>query len=626
MQANKKKKIMKKLLYIMASSMFLLWGCEPMEDVYNDLDEEQGAYSEDIEITLEDADYSSLSEIAEKMGNNDAADFIDEYMAFSEEYMAADYVPGFLSEEYIALKESSSAKVTFNYMQGNPEYLSQYTLSYSVDSVDYAGIDPMLGKLKAFAPSFPAEEHISGIIDSEFSDAQDGSVAFVSYRVSDIDLAAEGESPEIFREDFNGSLGTFQTFDVSGDQAWGVDGYGSDEYAKMSGYAGGAQENEDWLVSPEIDLTEYETAYILLRQAVNYLDDWANIQVMVSSDFDGTDVTAASWTELTINDKPSGGNWDFVESEELDLASYVGNTIHVAFRYRSTTSGAATWEIDWMTVETKDVPKPQFSYFDEYFEKADGDWVMIEEDNFDDGKYVVSAEDYDAMGNPGPGRYNNFSSSDSPDDYLPHLISQYLPYAQAQDKVVVIYKYYAGYTDSRASEYVYNGTTWENTSRIIDRTEQFVHNGTKWVFDPTVVFTMKTEDYQMIVDYVSSELESSYVNSYGTGEYYYGADAYYENFDLRISTRTENDIPGFAGLSTEEAVDLTHERLEEAVEVLLQEKYPDAVTQVNGVDVHYIVTVDTYENDLSRGKYTYNFKCVANAPNPEFELIEGPEF
>ena len=626
MLANKKKMIMKKFLYIFASSMFLLWGCEPMEDVYNKLDEQQGPYSEDIEVTLEDGDYSTLSDIAAKMGDSDAAAFIDDNMAFSPDYMAADFVPGFLSQEYIALNKNSSAKVTFNYMQAPPEYLSKYTLSYSVDSADYAGIDPMLGKLKAFSPSFPAEGNINGIIDGQFADAENGSVAFVSYRVSDIDLSSSGGSPEIFREDFNGSLGSFQTFDVLGGQSWSSSGYGGDEYAKMSGYSSGAQENEDWLVSPSIDLSGYNSAYVVLNQAVNFLDDWANIQVMVSTDFDGSDVTSATWNELTINTKPSGGDWSFVQSEEIDLADYLGESINIAFKYQSTTSGAATWEVDWMSVETNDVPKPKYSYFDKFFEKIDGVWVLKETDTFDDGKYILSSEDYDAMG--APGKYNNFSSSDDPADYLPALLLQKQPYAQAEDKAVVIYKYYAGSTESRADEYVFDGAVWQNSSRIVSRTEQFVHNGTKWVFDPTVVFTMKSEDYQMVVDFVKTEIEngSSYLNSYGTGEYYYGADAYYENFDLRLSNRTDNNVPGFDGLSNEEAIALTHDRLAEAVEVLLQVKYPNAVTQVNGVDVHYIVTVDTYENDLSRGKYTYDFQCVSNGPNPQFDLVEGPQF
>ncbi|MDI3521276.1 MAG: hypothetical protein PWR04_1264 [Anaerophaga sp.] len=618
---------MKKLLYILTSVLLLMWGCEPMEDVYEDLDKEQGDFSKEIEIALEDADYSSLSDIAAKLGNSDAADFIDENLAFSEEYPAADFIPAFLADEYIALKKDSRAKVTFNYMVSDPEYLDNYTLSYKLDSADYADAVTSLGLIKAFSPSYPVEDYMSGILDKEFGDKPDGSVVYTSYRVSDMDPEElGGASPEIFSEGFNGSLGSFTAYNLSGDQVWEPDSYGGTEYAYISGYVYGEgdHENEDWLVSPAIDLSGYETAYVILNQAVNYLDTWDNIQLMVSTDFNGSDVTAATWTELNINTKPTGSNWTFVESEEIDLSEYLGGTVYLAFRYRSTTSGSATWEVDWITVETEDVRKPQYTYYDEFFEKDGTTWSQVTEDDFEDNKYILSAEDYDAMG--APGKYNNFDEDDGPDQYLPQLIAQHKPFAQKDDKVAIIYLYYDGSTNPRASEYVFDGTEWQNSSRITERTEQFVHNGQNWVFDPTIVFTMTSTDYQMIVDYVKTEIDngSNYVNSYGTGEYYYGADAYYENFDLRLSNRTEYNIPGFGGLSTEEAIALTHERLAEAVEVLLKVKYPDAVPQVNGVDVHYIVTLETYENDLSRNTFTYEFKCVSDVP--EFELVAGPDF
>jgi hypothetical protein len=349
---------------------------------------------------------------------------------------------------------------------------------------------------------------------------------------------------------------------------------------------------------------------------------------MVSTDFNGTDVINATWTELNYSDKPEGSGWDFVETEKIDLNNYVGKSINLAFRYRSTTSGAATWEIDWVSVQTEDVPKPEYTYYNEFFEKTGGQWALVTNDNFGDQKYIVSEDDYAAMGNPGPGEHNYFSSSIDPEDYLPLLIAQKLPYHQ-EDTVAVIYKYNSsGSTTPNASEYVFNGTTWQNTARIIERTEQFVHNGTEWIFDPAVTFTMTSSDYQIIVDYVKSNYEngSSYINSYGTAEYYFGADSYssHTNFDLRVSNRDKYKVPGFEGLSEDDAIALMFDRLGEAVNILLREKYPDAVPQMNGADVYYNVTINTYENDLSHGEYTFKYQCISSAP--EFKLVEAPKF
>ena len=610
---------MKKLLYILASSMFLLWSCEPLEDTYEELDREQGVYTEDIEVNLSDEDYGTLSGIAEKLGNSDAADFIDENKAFSEQYPAADFVPSFLESNYLALQNGSSANVTFNYMEGNPDYVSSYMLNYKFSKSDYMSIDPVLEYAEAFTPSFPADESVVlDIIDNQYPEEVDGALAYITYRVSDIDLS---ETPEMFFEEhFNGSFGDFEIISLVGEKEWFLDDYNDDEYAKISGFSDGAQENNDWLVSPEINLSEQESAYITVNQVANYLDDWADLKIMISVDYAGN-VEEATWEELLFEERPEGGNWDFVESEALDISDFTGQSIHIAFNYNSSTAGAATWEIDWVKISKTPVPK--FTYISDYFINEDG-WQRISDDfeeSFEDGVYLMQEKDYDAMG--APGKYGNFSDSDHHDNYLPQFLSVNLPYAQVDESVVVAYLFYKGATVLNASEYVFDGTIWQNSSRIKNRTEQFIHNGTKWVFDPTVVFTMSTDDYQLIVDYVKSELSSDY-SDYADSEKYFGASAKYLNFDLRLSTK--EGIPGFEGLSTDEAVALTYERMTEAVEVLLQEKYPDATAQVNGVDVHYIVTVDTYENDLSRGKYTFNFQCVKSGPNPEFELVEAPEF
>ncbi|MGM0504457.1 MAG: hypothetical protein ACQESQ_07555, partial [Bacteroidota bacterium] len=103
-----------------------------------------------------------------------------------------------------------------------------------------------------------------------------------------------------------------------------------------------------------------------------------------------------------------------------------------------------------------------------------------------------------------------------------------------------------------------------------------------------------------------------------TGEFYYGASSYYSNFDLRLGKRDEFNIPGFDGLSQDEAIDETWKRIPEAIDILLKQKYPEATAAVSGVDVHYYVTFYTYEHDLSKNYYTIHFQCTKDGPDPEF--------
>jgi hypothetical protein len=51
------------------------------------------------------------------------------------------------------------------------------------------------------------------------------------------------------------------------------------------------------------------------------------------------------------------------------------------------------------------------------------------------------------------------------------------------------------------------------------------------------------------------------------------------------------------------------------------------VPQVGGIDVHYIVGFETYNDNLSRSYPEAEYRCTAAASGsnpPQFVLIEGP--
>ena len=47
---------------------------------------------------------------------------------------------------------------------------------------------------------------------------------------------------------------------------------------------------------------------------------------------------------------PAGSDWNFVTST-ADLTPYVGQTVTIAFKYTSSTSASATWEVKNFVVE-----------------------------------------------------------------------------------------------------------------------------------------------------------------------------------------------------------------------------------------------------------------------------------
>ena len=52
----------------------------------------------------------------------------------------------------------------------------------------------------------------------------------------------------------------------------------------------------------------------------------------------------------------------------------------------------------------------------------------------------------------------------------------------------------------------------------------------------------------------------------------------------------------------------------------LTTKFPDAVNQVSGIDVFYVVNYAYY--DGSNGTGTMTFQCTKSGPNPEFTFVE----
>jgi len=117
----------------------------------------------------------------------------------------------------------------------------------------------------------------------------------------------------------------------------------------MSGYSGGALLNEDWLISPEMDLTNMQSATLSFRTAYNF--DGDPLRLMVSNDYDGQgDPNDFSWTDLTDQFDWSPGGYEWAESGSLDVLSYANPKMFVAFKYTSTTAAASTWEVDWVRV------------------------------------------------------------------------------------------------------------------------------------------------------------------------------------------------------------------------------------------------------------------------------------
>ena len=170
-----------------------------------------------------------------------------------------------------------------------------------------------------------------------------------------IDYKTDGTAPMVFittadvttliYEPFDADLGVMTAHSITGSQVWAHYNFNSEDFARCSGYEGVSNENEDWLVSPQVNFTNLQSASLSFRTAFNYTGN--PLKLLVSTDYDGeSDPTGFTWTDITSEANWSAGGWAWAQSGAVPLLGYGNPTLYIAFVYTSTTEASSTWELD----------------------------------------------------------------------------------------------------------------------------------------------------------------------------------------------------------------------------------------------------------------------------------------
>lgn len=153
----------------------------------------------------------------------------------------------------------------------------------------------------------------------------------------------------LFEETFTTNFGLWSKQSVIGAQVWGTTTFGNPApCALMNGFSGGNQNNEDWLISPAINLSSISNGVFTFETSTRFAGP--ALTVWVSTNYSGGLPSTATWTQITTANFPvwtSGSFTPWTSSGGIDISSYAGNSnFRVAFKYTSTTTGAASWEVD----------------------------------------------------------------------------------------------------------------------------------------------------------------------------------------------------------------------------------------------------------------------------------------
>lgn len=170
-----------------------------------------------------------------------------------------------------------------------------------------------------------------------------------SFSASDIKILP-GDRELVFLEDFEVSLGDFLVISLSSGLDWHPDSFGGNGFAEMSGFDRDGQEpgSEDWLISPEIDLTHATDPVLNLATARAYGGANQDINILVSTNYSLGVPDINNWTELTVTLSDGSPNYELQDSGDVDLSAFIGETIRIAFRYTSASSASADapiWQV-----------------------------------------------------------------------------------------------------------------------------------------------------------------------------------------------------------------------------------------------------------------------------------------
>ena len=158
----------------------------------------------------------------------------------------------------------------------------------------------------------------------------------------------------------------FTAYSAVGAQVWACTTFGRDAAnmpsgsapngVQINGFSGTNIPNEDWLISPALNLTG--TAFPLLSYYSRTKFNGAPLQLKVSVDYPGTgDPRNFTWTDL--DGRFPGQTSDvWTLSSNINLAAYKTANTYIAFVYHSTADDGARWTLDDVRIDNSLTPPP----------------------------------------------------------------------------------------------------------------------------------------------------------------------------------------------------------------------------------------------------------------------------
>tara|TARA_B110000971_G_scaffold199739_1_gene217234 strand:+ start:420 stop:2048 length:1629 start_codon:yes stop_codon:yes gene_type:complete len=471
---------MKKIFYSFAILSLLFTSCNPLEDIYDEIDAKTAINGiiGDVERTLSDDDYADLDL---SFGN------------FSSVDDAKLMLPSFITSQYPALgvtfkddgsiNEASSALITYKLF--SPIKFEEYTLV----GADYAALE--LTSLNNsgeyndfFDQKFPSE--VKGtVIDLTFK--TEPTISNYTLTNDDYDLVGSGRFDNFdIRDGRDDALiearrVKIQTILLNNfpEAAFGV------KYnVTYKAYDGSSTEEYNLEVQLEENPTDPSktTTYTLVNADYQLIGNgnFNNFDIRDGKPEADVQVRRAKIETILLNNYPSAVSGDFFVIS-YDTYDGVGRPVlEMILQFDGTNYNIFDVKVYALYTFTLEDTTMRFTLVD--------DWAA---------PISFTSEEYELMG--GSGRFSNFSGETSEANRKIAIYLETLyPFAANEDFVAVQYNFYSGSTSIKNVNFVFDGTVWNSISSVIDTELKFGHDGSSWVPDNTIKYTLINADFALV--------------------------------------------------------------------------------------------------------------------------------
>ena len=181
--------------------------------------------------------------------------------------------------------------------------------------------------------------------------------------VKEDDFAIPPLKPRLFEENFEtitpGSgttevpiaLDGWINTNTTGTRVWSGKSFSNNKFAEFSSfYSNAGSTDEAWLITSAIDLSASNNKSLSFT-SINRFYNGSVLKVFISEDYDGTipGIDTATWTELNpILPTSAAQNDAKIASGAMDISSYMGTNVRVAFKYKGNKSSnpTTTFQLD----------------------------------------------------------------------------------------------------------------------------------------------------------------------------------------------------------------------------------------------------------------------------------------